>query len=376
MATMSTKRHLRELQWRFMIVAAFFIIGALCAYTFRDTLIPLLMAPLHGERLIYLNPAGGFSFIFLVSVYAGIALSIPVLIQQLYGFLKPALPSSAHKKSAKLVFGSLLLLAAGISFGYFVAVPNALAFLYSFADQYVQASLTADSYLNFIVAYTVGIGIVFQVPLVLMLVHSVKPLSPGGLMRSQKWVILTAFVVAAIITPTPDPVNQTIIAIPVIVIYQLGVIAVMSSIYKAHRLNKKAAKQALRIQQAQRKQAALTLAPVFSQANSLMPELAFIAAPIPGPAVAVESAVAAEEQNTQPHTATKQYAPVAHKASPQIRSLEGFRRVHKNTASAQPQLAQERHVRTVPQPIQRVKLPLQRSFSMDGISVTRRATSY
>ena len=86
MAKVSVKRHLRELQWRLMLVAVFFIVGACLAYYYQDSLVPLLLNPLHGEKLVYLNPAGGFSFIFLISIYAGIALALPVLIQQLYAF--------------------------------------------------------------------------------------------------------------------------------------------------------------------------------------------------------------------------------------------------------------------------------------------------
>lgn len=221
-----------------MLVAAFFIVGASLAYSYQSTLIPLLLDPLNGEKLVYLNPAGGFSFIFLISIYAGIAVSFPLLIQQIYAFLRPMLPASVRKKSSAIIVSSLLLLVAGILFGYFIAVPSALNFLYGFADQYVVASLTAESYLNFIIAYTVGIGVVFQLPLLLLLLHSIKPLTPGGLMKSEKWVVLIAFIVAAIITPTPDPVNQAIIAGPVVVVYQIGVVAVLLSIAKQRRKQK------------------------------------------------------------------------------------------------------------------------------------------
>ena len=238
MTKMSIKRHLREFQWRLMLVAAFFIIGASLAYAYQSTLIPLLLSPLEGQKLVYLNPAGGFSFIFMISIYAGIALAFPALLQQIYSFLRPILPTSAQRKSTIIIISSLVLLIVGIAFGYIVAVPSALNFLYSFADQYVEASLTAESYLNFMIAYTIGIGIVFQLPLLLLLLHTIKPLTPGGLMKSEKWVVLGAFIVAAIITPTPDPINQVIIAGPVVVIYQIGVIAVLLTIAKTRRLEK------------------------------------------------------------------------------------------------------------------------------------------
>lgn len=243
MSKISVKKHLKELQWRLTLVALFFVIGAALAYTYQAELIPALLAPLHGEKLVYLNPAGGFSFIFLISIYTGIALSFPLLVQQLYAFLRPALPEKARKKSSLIIIASFFLLIAGIAFGYFIAVPNALAFLYGFADQFIDASLTAESYLNFIIAYTVGIGIVFQLPLLLLLINSIRPLSAKSLLKSEKWVILVSFIIAAIITPTPDPINQAIIAVPVIIVYQFGVVAILINSAKLRTVEKRAIKR-------------------------------------------------------------------------------------------------------------------------------------
>lgn len=290
MSKVAIKKHLKELQWRLTIVAVFFVIGATLAYTYQAHLIPALMAPLHGEKLIYLNPAGGFSFIFLISIYAGIALALPILVQQLYAFLRPALPQSAQKKSSAIIISSFLLLVAGVAFGYFVAVPNALTFLTTFADEYVSSSLTADSYLNFVIAYTIGIGLVFQIPLVLLLIDSIKPLTPTGLFKSERWVILGAFIVAAIITPTPDPINQAIVAGPVIIVYQLGVFAILFKILKARRATKKQAKRE-----------AKQLARKLKQAKKAVPEQPVPAAPVRRPAMSFEQTAPVQRvHHTQP----------------------------------------------------------------------------
>lgn len=228
--TMTLMDHIRELQKRFFAVAIVLVAGASLAYVFRDSIIDILLSPLDGQKLIYLSPAGGFSFIFLVSIYVGLAVSAPVFIHQLYCFIRPLLPKGIQRYSLRIFASSLVLLACGIAFGYFIAVPGALNFLYEFAETYVEASLTAESYLNFIVAYTIGLGLVFQLPLVLLLIHWIKPLSPGGLLKSERWIIVLAFVAAAIITPTPDPLNQSMVALPIVIIYQLGVVAVLLNI--------------------------------------------------------------------------------------------------------------------------------------------------
>ncbi|HWT39772.1 MAG TPA: twin-arginine translocase subunit TatC, partial [Dongiaceae bacterium] len=320
-------------------------IGFIVAYQLEDKLIPFLMAPLHGEKLVYLNPAGGFSFIFMISVYGGLALALPVLIQQLYSFVRPALPEAAQKKTGRILVASSLLLISGVAFGYYVAVPNALNFLYSIADQYIQASLTADSYLNFMIAYTIGIGIIFQLPLLLLLIHAIKPLKPGGLLKSEKWVVLIAFIIAAVITPTPDPVNQTIIAAPVIIVYQIGVVSILLNIAKKRRQAKRAAHQSEVITPAQ---------PANQPRVKPVPHMPLETASAGIPVVPL---TALHPQRTG-------------------RPIDGFTRVRRQV---------EHVTRQVSTPIQPVKKlptvapqPLRRTrgISIDGIVLQKRATSY
>lgn len=237
--TLTALDHLRELKTRFFIVAGVFLTVSVVAYVFRDWLITLLTRPIGDQKLITLTPEGGFSFVFLVTIYAGLAVAIPFLIHQLYGFSKPVLPEKMRKYSAQIFFYSLLLMSAGIAFGYLMAIPGALDFLQTFATEYVDSSLTADSYLKFVVAFMLGLGIVFQLPIALMLIHWIKPLSPGGLLKSERWVVLLSFIAAAIITPTPDPLNQTMIALPIIAVYQIGVVAILLSIRKEKKMKQR-----------------------------------------------------------------------------------------------------------------------------------------
>lgn len=227
--------HIKELRNRFFVVAIVFVVVSAVAYNYKDTLLYYLLKPLNGEKLVYLNPAGGFSFIFQVTMYVGIAVAIPFLVYNLYKFVAPALPESARKHSAGVMISSLLLLCIGVGFGYIFAIPGALNFLNNFGDGYITPNLTADSYLNFILAYTAGLGILFQLPLVLLLIHWVHPLKPSSLFKFERYMILVAFIGAALITPTPDVMNQTVIALPIIIMYQMGVVAVCISVFRAKR---------------------------------------------------------------------------------------------------------------------------------------------
>jgi sec-independent protein translocase protein TatC len=377
MSKVAAKQHLKEFRNRLFIVAIFFIVGACLAYYFQQPVIDAVLAPLHGQKLVYLNPAGGFSFIFMISIYAGLALAMPVLIQQLYLFIRPALPERAQKKSGPIIIGGFLLLVAGIAFGYFVAVPGALSFLYSFADQYISASLTADSYLNFVIAYTIGIGIVFQIPLLLLLINTIKPFTPGGLMQSEKWVIVASFVVAAIITPTPDPINQAIIAGPVIIVYQIGVIIILNAIFKKRREEKRLAKKALIAARKQQKAATqrkpITHSkPVAHKNPTPVPAPRPVTRPVFQPAVA--KIVTPQKPQLQPHQRIQpapkpQPQPMSMHLQPAkpavVNAIDGFARPthHKIVVPKRPEPQRQEVARSVPRPVS----PNQRNFTIDGM---------
>ncbi len=232
---MTMGAHLAELRNRLLLVVGVLIAASSVAYVYRDQLIALLLAPLDGRQLQYLTPGGGFKFIFTVVFFAGLAVAIPLLIQQLYAFLGPVLSGRVRRRGGVLLFWSSVLLVLGVAFGYVYAVPGALNFLYGFADEFVVSALTADSYLDFVIKYTLGLGLMFQIPLIMMIIHWIKPQKPTKLLKLERWVILLAFILAAIITPTPDPVNQAIIAVPIILIYQVGVVLVSVSVWRARR---------------------------------------------------------------------------------------------------------------------------------------------
>lgn len=237
--------HLKELRTRLFVVVVIFITAATVAFSYKDWLLEVLMRPLNGEKLIYLTPAGGFSFIFQVSMYAGLIAAVPILIYNIFRFIAPVLSKRTRVGSLTVMLTSIVLLAMGVGFGYFYAIPAAMQFLIHFADGFVSASLTAEAYLGFVMAYTAGLGLLFQLPLIIMFVHWIKPLSPMGLLKFERYMILLAFVAAAIISPTPDALNQAILAAPIVIMYQLGVIGVWVSVRrKSKRGLAAAAKQA------------------------------------------------------------------------------------------------------------------------------------
>lgn len=260
--------HIRELRKRlFWSVLVGIVVGTL-VYMYHDFFIKLVMQPLNGQKLIYLTPTGGFSFIFMVTFYVTILLILPFLMYQIYAFLKPAIPKRIKHVSIKVILAATFLMALGASFGYLYAVPGGLRFLTDFASGYVTPSLTAESYLSFVLAYVFGIGIIFELPLLLLFWHWIHPLTPKKLLNSERFIIVGAFIAAAIISPTPDALSQTIIAVPIIIVYQFGVIAVLLSIRKTKKLQKRA----LRIKQQGESEPTPTPVPVQSVVAKPQPQ--------------------------------------------------------------------------------------------------------
>lgn len=240
-STQTFTQHIRELRRRlFWSVLVGFAVSTV-VYMYHDFFVKLIMAPLGQQKLVYLTPIGGFSFIFMVTFYVTMIISLPFFLYQLYAFIRPAIPRHTSRLSFKVAVAAILLMAAGATFGYLYAVPGGLRFLHDFASSYVTPTITADSYLNFVLGYVLGLGVIFELPLLLLFWHWIKPLTPKGLMNSERYVIVGAFVVAAIISPSPDVTSQTIIAIPIIIIYQFGVIAALLSIRKSRKQQKKTA---------------------------------------------------------------------------------------------------------------------------------------
>ncbi len=233
--TLTFSDHIRELRRRLFWVALVFLIVSSVAYNYHDQLVQIVMAPLNGEKLVYLTPGGGFSFIFQITLYAGMIAAAPMCMYQLYKFVRPTLPLYAKRSAVGVACLAILLMIIGVAYAYFLAIPGALTFLSTFAGANVTPNLTADSYLSFFLSYVGGLALLFQLPLLLIFWHWIHPMKPRTLLNSERFMIVFAFIVAAMITPTPDMVNQAMIAVPLIVVYQIGVIAVLVSIRKAHR---------------------------------------------------------------------------------------------------------------------------------------------
>lgn len=220
--------HIRELQWRLAIVALAFLATGAAVYPFFDKIVALLLKPLGNNlSLVYLTPGGAFNFAVQVCIYAAMIGALPVALYHIYRFVMPAVEKTTLRGVLGYSLSSLLLAAVGVAFSYFLALPAAIQFLTSFDLKNISPMLTVESYLSFVMTYLLAGALLFQLPLIMAIINRIKPMTPRMLMSGQRHVILWSVVFAAVISPTPDAVNQLLLAVPIIVMYQVGIVIIL-----------------------------------------------------------------------------------------------------------------------------------------------------
>jgi sec-independent protein translocase protein TatC len=215
--------HLAELRARLLLIVVDFLLGSLIGYLLANQIITWLLYPLH-QSVYYTTPIGGFNVILSVSLLVGILFTIPTFLYQSFLFSKPLLPTTLVRKTPVIIFSSFVLLIGGVCFAYFVALPASLHFFSTFSSNNVKSLISATDYLSFVMKYFIGFGILFQLPLVLLLINAATPLSSGKLLSFQRYVIVIAFLVGAVLSP--DPFTMCLMAVPIIFLFYFSVFLV------------------------------------------------------------------------------------------------------------------------------------------------------
>jgi sec-independent protein translocase protein TatC len=230
--------HVHELRRRLFYVGISVAIFSCGAYGIEHTIVDLLLKPADHQKFIYTSPGGGLDFLFRLCLYIGIACSIPVIVYQVLRYLEPLLHFATRRA---VVWGSIasgILAAIGMVFGYFIGLPAALNFLlHQFVTQQIQPLLTIQSYMSFVSVYMLGSALLLQVPLILLIINRIKPLTPKKLLSFsiQRWVIVASVIGGAIMNPNPNPVALFLVSSPMILSYQVGVLIIWVLNRKHHR---------------------------------------------------------------------------------------------------------------------------------------------
>ena len=224
---MTLREHLDELRRRLIFVLAFVVVSTIVAFIFRDPIIGFLLEPGFGrvgERPIATEVLETVGVTFKVTLMVGFVASLPVVLYQVIMFVTPGLTGRERAYVLLLLPAVLVAFAAGVAFGYYVLFPPAFEFLFKFGSENVDPEIRISSYINVITSLMFWMGVVFQIPLVMFVLARLGVVTPRLLTRFRRLAVVLAFVAAAIITPTFDPVNQTLVAVPILVLYEFGIL--------------------------------------------------------------------------------------------------------------------------------------------------------
>lgn len=221
--SMSLIEHLQELRQRLMVAVLALVVGTLISALFAKQILLFLVRPIGGQNLQFLRPTESFVIYMKVALLAGVALAMPVILHQLIRFILPGLTAEERRYLWILVPGGAVCFAAGLLFANFILVPTAVGFLSGFLSDVAQPQWSFDSYISFVTSFLLWIGLAFETPLVVYVLAKLGVIQADTLARQRKFAILGAFILAALITPTPDPFNQILVAIPLILLFELGI---------------------------------------------------------------------------------------------------------------------------------------------------------
>ena len=231
--------HLEELRRRLIYSAIAVGAGFVLCYLFSEDLFRILVSPLKellpGEdRLIFTNLPEMFFTYIKTAFIAGILLASPVIFYQMWMFIAPGLYQNEKRFVIPFVFSSTILFVAGALFGYFVVFPFGFKFFLGYANEYIQALPTVKEYFSFASKLLLAFGVVFELPVVIYFLSRMGIVSVDFLRRNRKYAILLTFAVGAILTP-PDVVTQCMMAVPLILLYELGILVAVIGAKKRKR---------------------------------------------------------------------------------------------------------------------------------------------
>ena len=219
---MSLAEHLTELRSCLVKAGATLVVGTAVSFYYLEQIIEALTAPV--GQLYYLRPAEAFMVYLKIALLAGLILASPMVLYQLYSFVRPALTLREKHYALCTIPIIIVLFLGGMVFSYYLVFPRALEFFLGFGNGHVNPLISMESYLDFLLMLVVPFGFVFNIPVVLLLLAYLKLLPVNALGRYHKHVILAAFIVAALITPTPDIITQSLLALPMVVLYEVSLV--------------------------------------------------------------------------------------------------------------------------------------------------------
>lgn len=228
--TMGLLDHLEELRKRLVKALLALIVTTALAWTYIEEIFTFLAQPIYdvpefaGQKLAIFGLSDGFLLYFKVGLLAGAFLAAPFILYQVYAFVAPGLYQKERRMAVPFVMVGTAFFITGGLFAYYVAFPFTVTFMLQFSNQF-DTVIAADKYFGFLMMVVLGLGLMFELPIFIFLLSVMNVVTPAFLIRHFRWAVLIIFVIAAVVTPTPDAVNLCLFALPTVALYLLGTAA-------------------------------------------------------------------------------------------------------------------------------------------------------
>ncbi|MFC1992372.1 twin-arginine translocase subunit TatC [Chloroflexota bacterium] len=220
---LSVLGHLKELRQRLIKSVIAIAITTVISFIFAPQIFEILKAPAGDINLIFIEMTEMIGAYMRVSLACGLILAMPYIVYQFLMFISPALTRKEKRSVFLIIPWIALMFAGGVAFGYFILIPPTTKFLISFGSDIATPQIKIGNYISIVSRLLLGIGIVFLTPVVTTFLSRLGVITPNWLASKRKGAVIFAFILAAIITPTWDPINQTLVAAPLIVLYEMSI---------------------------------------------------------------------------------------------------------------------------------------------------------
>lgn len=226
---MTLIEHLMELRSRVTWMAIAVVIGMAIFFVpqFGFRVIEYLLSPARQSvpdfRPQFIEPMENIAVYFRVALLGGLTLAMPVIVYHIMRFVTPALTPQEKRWVFPITIGASLAFIGGIAFGFYVVLPFTLKFLLTFGDSFAQPDWRIGNYIDFVTRILLVMGAVFETPLIVMGLAKFGVVSARQMLGYWRYAIILAFVIAAIVTPTIDPVTQSLVGGPIVVLYFVGI---------------------------------------------------------------------------------------------------------------------------------------------------------
>ena len=224
--SMSLIAHLTELRSRIIKCLVATGLGSVVGYYYIQEIMHYITLP--AGKLYYMQPAEAFFTYLKVACVAGFLLALPIIFWQVWRFFLPALTTRERMVLGIVVPTSVVLFFCGLAFSFFLVLPAGIKFFLGFGNTELEALLSVDKYFDFVIMFVIPFGFIFELPLVITILGKMGLITSAFLKKYQRIIIFLSFVVGALITPTPDVFTQSMIALPIIVLYEVGYFIVRS----------------------------------------------------------------------------------------------------------------------------------------------------